>query len=296
MFKLHIVGQELEGKIGGGHSWVSNMSRCFDLVSPEECDIYLITSVSMLPKLSVIPRDKKIVLRVDNVLKKSCNSDCYGLYGDEKITRMEALKQVADIADLVVYQSKWAEEYLDPYLKAKNKVVIMNSGDEKVFKPEGEKYEPIHIFYDKAFPIKSYLYSRSSNHDNKQWHKVYYWWQYQQRKEPDSLLLIAGRFSPENVPNNFDFFNGENIRYLGFTTNKEEMAKYLRSSAIFVYAYSYDACSNSLIEAILSGCDIKYLDKSGGALDIDNAFLAYGKEYFYLDRMKLEYQDNFNKL
>jgi glycosyltransferase involved in cell wall biosynthesis len=287
--KLFILGQELEGKIGGGHTWLSHMKQGFDLVPKEDCDVYVITSVSMLPKLSEIPRDKKIVLRVDNVLKKSCNSDVYPFRGD-KVSRMEAMKQIAEIADKVVFQSYWAKDYLNPFLKVPEEktAVILNATDEKIFNDKGRKS----IF--NAKPV--YLYSRSSNHDNKGWHLVYYDYQYEQRKHPEAMLFIAGRFSMENIPNNFDFFNGENIQYLGFIQSPEEMALYLRQADYFYASYHMDACSNSLIEAILCGCRIKYLDKSGGAVDIENAYLEYGKEYFYLERMIKEYKKLFEEV
>ena len=60
-------------KIGGGHSFGRNFRKCFpnEIVdTPEECDIYFISGASMLNKLSEIPTNKKIVLRVDNILKK----------------------------------------------------------------------------------------------------------------------------------------------------------------------------------------------------------------------------------
>ena len=284
MAKLHILGQS-ENKQGGGWSWCNNMCNLFETTTPEEADVYVITSVSMLPKLSVIPKDKPVVLRVDNVLKKSCNSDVYPFEGD-KVSRMEALKLVAQRADRVVFQTEWAKDYLNPYLEVpESKIaIILNSTDEKVFNEKGAVNNP-----------NIYLYSRSSNHDNKQWHGVYYFWQYHWRKNQDDILWIAGRFSIENVPNKFDFFQGEKHHYLGFL-ERDKMAIVLKEAGTFIYSYHMDCCSNSLIEALLSGCDIKYLDKSGGAEEIDNAFLAYGKEYFYLERMKKEYQEVFNAI
>ena len=129
IMKLHILGQE-QDKRGGGWSWISNMKQGFELTSPEECDVYVISSVSMLSSIDEIPK-KPLVLRVDNVLKKSTNRDM--VYDGRKVTRMEGLKIISDMADMVVYQSTWAMNYLDPYLKAKNKCVVLNSSNEKIF-------------------------------------------------------------------------------------------------------------------------------------------------------------------
>lgn len=272
--KLHILGQE-QDKQGGGWSWISNMKQGFELTSPEECDVYVVSSVSMLSAISDIPK-KPLVLRVDNVLKKSTNRDM--VYDGRKVTRMEGLKIISDMADMVVYQSTWAMNYLDPYLKAKNKCVILNSSNEKIFNPDGDIIKTDRIVY---------LYSRSSNHDNKQWHKAWYTFQ-ELHRDNDLELWITGKFSPENVPANFDFFNGERIRYWGFV-DKEQMALLFRSANTFMYSYYNDACSNTLIEALLSGCEPMMLEESGGAKEIMDKYNKYGKEYFYLNRMFDEY-------
>jgi len=284
--KLYLLGANHEGKVGGGWTFSKNLVKCFqnDLVdNPEDCDIFFITSLSMLGKLSEIPKNKKVVLRVDNILKRSCNRDIYPFEGD-KVTMMEALKIVAQKVDLVVYQSEWSKNLLDSFLQPKKSVVIMNSADESVFKPEGGKLPT-----DREI----YFYSRSSNHDNKQWHKVYYDYQYKHRENPNRELWIAGRFSPENIPNNFDFYGNELIKYLGFVNDPENMALFMRNADHFYMAYSFDACSNTYIENLLCGGDPIVLDNSGGTQEILDKFRYYGPEYFYLKRMKEEYEKMF---
>ena len=64
--KIYTAGY-VPDKVGGGFSFLRNFRKCFAdqiVETPEECDIYFITSVSMLSKLSEIPKDKKVVLRV----------------------------------------------------------------------------------------------------------------------------------------------------------------------------------------------------------------------------------------
>lgn len=278
-----------EEKLGGGHSFLRNFRKCFkdQLVdTPEECDIYFITSVSMLGKLSLIPKNKKIVVRVDNVLKRSCNRDIYPFEGD-KVTMMEALKLVAQRADLVVYQSEWSKNLLDPFLRPKKSVVIMNSADEGIFNPDGGK-----------LPVEKdiYFFCRSSNHDNKAWYKAYYWYIEEFRKNPNSELWIAGRFSPENIPNRFDFFQGETVKYLGYVTDPEAMAFYFRTCKKYLYTFEFDAASNTLIESLLSGANVEMLSNSGGAQEIMTEFIVTGADYFKLPRMKQEYEEALNVL
>lgn len=286
--KIYIEGNN-SNKIGGGWSFRDSFRKCFDgqiVDNPQEADFYLIPSVSMLPKLSVIPWDKKVVLRVDNVLKKSCNRDIHD-FGGEKVSLMLAMKQIAQKANLTVFQSQWAKDYLEPYLKPKKSVVILNSVDETIFNPDGRK-----------IPVGKktiYFYSRSSNHDNKGWHKIYYDFQYRYREDSNLELWIIGRFSLENIPNNFDFFNGEIIKYLGYITDPEAMAMYMRSADFIYVPYSFDACSNTTIEGLMSGCIPKILDNSGGTKEILDKF-KNKKDYFKLERMKREYKINLEGL
>lgn len=278
--KIYTQGYN-ESKQGGGHSFLRNFRKCFKdniVDDPKDCDIYFITSVSMLNKLSEIPKDKKIVLRVDNILKKSCNSDMYPFKGN-KVSRMVAMRILAQKADLVIYQSEWAKNLLDGFLRPSKSVVILNSADENIFNPDGGQ-----IPVDRDI----YFYSRSSNHDNKAWYKAYYWYIEEFRKNPDSELWITGRFSPENIPNSFDFFQGETIKYLGYVTDPEAMAMYFRTCRKYIYTYEFDACSNTLVEAMLCGAIIEMLSLSGGSGEIVR--YREDKDYFKLPRMKQEYK------
>lgn len=272
--KLYILGQDKD-KIGGGWSFVSNMKKCFDVVSEQDADTYLITSVSMLEKISQIPFDKKVILRVDNVMSKSKNRDIYNLDG-RKVSRMEALQIIAKMADITVYQSKWCKDYLDDFIKPKKSTIIMNSVDQS-------------IFYNDNNGKNTYLYSRSSNHDNKQWHKAHYYFQIVHKRVDGAKLFITGRFSDENLLYNFDFFNNENYTFYGTIQKPEDMANIMRGSEFYIYPYYNDACSNTLIEALSCGCKPIMLEDSGGAYEIYEHYKYNGIKYFSLDRMKEEY-------
>jgi len=296
--KIFIVGNEQPDKFGGGPSFIKNLTRItedpnFEItMNPEECDIYFITSVSLLDKMSQIPKGKKVVLRIDNVLKDSNNRRMYGEWTD-KITRMEAMRLINQkYADAVVYQSQWAYDYLKPFLGASKgfERVILNGSDDSLYNPTGGKipsdYRPV------------YLYVRSSNHDNKGFHVA--WWEYQkiQRREPNAVLWIVGRFSPENNEHNFDFFQGENYKYWGFVADPEQMALIYRSADCLLFPFFMDACSNTLIEAILSGLKIRVLigGNTGGTPEIIEKFKQQGRDYFRLERMLNDYKLCFKEL
>ncbi len=286
--KIYLVGwEQLKDKYGGGWTWGRNFSKGFELVDkPEDCDVYVISSIAMLSKTSEVPTNKKIVLRVDNVLKKSANRDIYHI-GDVKITRMEAMKEIGQRADLIIYQSEWAKDYLSGFIDSKSpSKVIMNSGDESIFNEKNDKS------FNNGW---NYLYSRSSRHDSKGWHVAWYYYQQLHRQHINSKLYIVGKFSGENLENDFDFFNGENYQYLGFLNDPEDLATLYRSCE-FIYPYYNDACSNTLIEAILCGSRVHWLEESGGAKEIRKKLETEGKEYFYLKRMNNEYKKAFKEI
>ena len=284
--KVFVVGNDKENKIGGGWSWLNNFRKGdWEIVEdPKDCDIYLVTAVSMLDKVSQIPFEKKVVLRVDNALLDSRNGRIYGLEG-EKITRMEAMRQIAQKADAIVYQSNWAKSYLKPFLGACGGVerVIINGSDDELFNPDLGKLPKENTIY---------LYVRSSNHDNKGFYIAHYEFEMIHRKDPTAILWIAGRFSPENLKHNFDFFFEENYKYLGYIQDRETMALYMRSADYLLYSYFNDCSSQTLVEAYLSGLKIKWLvgSESGGSPEIRNLINKNGREALSYRRMNQEYK------
>lgn len=259
---IHIPSQN---KIGGGWSFANNLSR---ISAPyDEAEVYLIPGATMVERSEVERAKadgKKIVLRVDNHLLPSRNRN----------TGMSRLKGYAEQADLLVYQSEWARDYLKDFTK-KDGIVIMNGTDTELFKPSTK--------------TKDYVYARSSRINEKGWEMARYWFS----RNGSGTLNIVGKFSYENLEYNFDFYNGETFRYYGLVS-REALATLLSSTAHFLYSYFMDACSNTLIEALVSGCeviDVYGMLGTGGAPEIMNKFKSEGREYFSLDRVCKEYED-----
>lgn len=271
--KIHLAKYEAN-RPGGGWTFMRNFSAGMGghISDYGNSDIYFISGASMVERSEVqqAKQDgKKIVLRVDNALRNSRNRG----------TGMTRMKDFADLADLVVYQSEWSRDYLSSYL-GKNGPVIINGVDTNLFYP-AEKKEEI------------YLYSRFNRDETKNWEIARYWYSRQQLKQPEAKLWIVGAFSPELIEYNFDFYNGENYVYQGVMTSAEPMANLLRNAKYFIYSYFADACSNSLIEAICCGCEIidphHFLD-TGGAPDILQT------EDLSIDRMCREYTEVLSSL
>lgn len=250
-----------------------NFAKGVELYPYEESDVYIIAGASMVERSEVIKAKedgKKVILRVDNALRNSRNRG----------TGMTRMKDFAEISDLVIYQSHWAREYLRPYLK-KDGPIIVNGTDRKIFYPPKQRTRNI------------YLYSRFNRDETKNWEVARYWYSQKQLEDPTAELWIVGAFSPELVEYNFDFYNNENFRYMGTLTDPASMADVYRNAKYFIYTYFADACSNSLIEAICSGCEIvdphHFLD-TGGAPDILQT------EDLSLERMCREYEVEIGKL
>lgn len=235
---------------GGGWTFARYFNDHFGQSRYEESDIYFVTSASMVQRDEVKKAKedgKKIVLRVDNAIRNSRNRN----------TGMTRLYDFAKWADLVIYQSEWAKKFLMPFLK-KDGTVILNGVDTELYNANRRSENNAH----------SYLYARSSRDEGKQWINSWYWFVEQYANQPESTLEIVGKFSPENLEYNFDFYNGEKYRFMG---EQRSLVDSYRRNRYFLYSFTNDACSNTLLEAKASGClivDVYGALKTGGAPEI----------------------------
>ena len=241
--KVHIPNFDTS-KIGGGWTQTRYLAEGLGNSSYEEADIYFISGATMVSHSEVekaFDDNRKIVLRVDNHLLPSRNRN----------TGISRMKAFAKMADLIVYQSEWARNYLLPMLG--DGKVILNGVDTSIFKP-GTNHD-------------NSLYVRSSRINEKGWEMARYWFS---RNNEGKTLNIVGKFSGENIEYNFDLYNGEKFKFWG-EQPRENLAEIMRSSKYFLYSYFMDACSNTLLEARASGCeiiDIYGMLQTGGAPEI----------------------------
>ena len=268
---------------GGGWSFLNNLSKGLKALghqvvdSISDADIAIVSGATMVNRDTVREvKDKgiRLVVRVDNIPRNSRNRN----------TGTSRLKDYAEWADVVVYQSKWAREYISDFVK-RNGVVIHNSVDENIFKPEGRKKDYI------GSPV--YLYSRFNRDENKRYEEAWYEYQMIHRKNPSALLVLVGKFSPEHREYSFDFFRGERYKEPMIVTNPEEMAEIYRGCDYLMAPYYNDACSNTYIEALCCGLKLYKPSMTGGTPEIIDMYKKYGAEYFALNRMTEEYMDVF---
>lgn len=263
--KINILNYEPD-RIGGGWSAARNLYTAFNFTY-EESDVVLICGATQASHEQVRQAQKdgkKIVLRIDNHLLPSRN----------RATGMSRMQSFADVADLVIYQSQWARDYLSPII-GKDGVVILNGVDTKIFNTEGRG------------ETKDYLYVRSSRIAEKGWERARYWFS---RHHNGDFLYIAGKFSSENLEYKFDFINNEKHIFLGEIPH-ERLANEMKTHKYFLYSYFMDCCSNTLLEAKASGMEI--IDvfgdlQTGGAPEIMEC------EDLSLERMCREYKEAIN--
>ena len=258
--KSHILNYEPD-RIGGGWSQARYLYNGLGGASYEQSEVVIITGPTMATHDQVrqAKQDgKKIVFRVDNAVRDSRNRG----------TGMTRMKAFCDAADLVIYQSEWAKKFLMPFT-GKDGVVILNGVDTKKFAPSS-----------RGQAGDTYLYVRSSRDEGKQWIMAWYWF----INHPGELRIV-GKFSHENIDWNFDFYNNEHFLFLG---EQRDMASIYRDSKYFLYTYLNDACSNTLLEAKASGCeiiDVYGMLKTGGAPEI------MACEDISVERMIKEYKE-----
>lgn len=262
--------------VGGGWTFILNLSKTLNIYPYDEAGIYFIPSASMVSRDDVnqAKQDgKKIVLRVDNIIRNSRNRN----------SGMSRMKDYAEWSDLVIYQSEFAKNLLDPYLNSKNNTVILNSCDESYFHhPTNSK---------KLAGVSRYLYARSSTDETKNWDIARM--SFQASPGPKLLTIIGKPFKEDMSQYNYDFYQGEDVKYLGEIRDKSTLAEIYRNHDYLLYSYFQDACSNTLIEALCSGMKILNcygMAETGGAPEIIQKFNDFGPDYFRLSRMGKEYE------
>lgn len=242
--KVHILNYE-PNRTGGGWTAARYLYEGLEVAPYEEADTVLVTGPTMASHGDVDKAKadgKKIVLRIDNAVRNSRNRG----------TGMTRMKAFCDKADLVIYQSEWAKRFLYPFTKVDG-AVVLNGVDTDRFSGKGRLESN----------TNSYLYCRSSRDEGKQWIMAWYWF-----VNNPGLLNIVGKFSSENLEWGFDFFNNE--RYI-FWGEQKDMPSIYANNKYFLYTYLNDACSNTLLEARASGCeiiDVYGMLQTGGAPEI----------------------------
>lgn len=275
-YKIHVAGYAPD-KLGGGWSFANNFVKGLGgNATYNDADVYFIPGPTMVSKEDVhkAKQDgKKIVLRVDNIVRNSRNRN----------TGMSRMKRYSELADLVIYQSKYARELLGKKFLKVDGPIILNGCDLDIFNPRGRQ----------EIGTARFLYSRVNRDETKNFEMARFIFQEESRiRNGDATLNLVGEYSPELKAYNFDFYSDEDVRYWGTVEDPNIMASIYRNSDYLIYTFWNDACSNTLIEALCSGCQVidhYNMAHTGGAPDIIYAFRKWGNAYFSIQRMTDDY-------
>lgn len=231
--------------IGGGFSFWRNfqkgMSKKVHFVRTwQECDIFFIMGITTVVKEEVFEAKragKTIILRVDNVPRKSRN---------RRSSPHERLKEFADMADVVIYQSQWAKDYCFPLCG--DGTIIHNGVDLDVFRPNKELQKP-----------NRYLFAYHGKNETKGFWQAHLEFQYIFRADQSAefwFIYDFGRDLQELQTASFDFWQAEKYRHIEKCESAEEMAELLQQCGKLIYPSISDAAPNIVLEARACGLEI----------------------------------------
>lgn len=237
---------------GGGSTFLRNLQKALkefgdELVETgEDYDAYLVAGASLSDRSEVEEAKRKgkpIVLRVDNILEDSRNRN----------TGMRKMREFAQLADVIVFQSEWAKRLLKPYCG--DGIVIYNGVDTDVFYPRKT---------EKTWDNLRILYTKNSRNEVKRFHEVQYWWREYCLDKDDDTLVLVGNFAREmqQIDHPFEFHNDESFEYKGLVSH-EKLADIMRECDLAFLPYYADACSNTVLEAQACGLPVLYCDYGG---------------------------------
>lgn len=266
-------------KLGGGMTFRKNFTEINlgqgnKIVENElEADHTLIVSSTLVGKEIVRNLKKPFFLRIDNLPKESRNRG----------TAITRLSEYALRAKGLIYQSKWAKEYvgwiLNNYYGAKRPDrVIYNGINTAIYNNRGARHKK-----------NIYIYSRFNRDETKAWDEARYIFHQAFRKDPSVELWIIGAFSPDNLEYKFDFVCGEKFKFFGIINDEPLMASLFKQAGYFLAPYYNDACSNTILEAKACGLEL-IVNYSGGTPEILEL------EDISRERMVKEYLDFFEEL
>lgn len=272
-------------QIGGGMTFYKNLKKgASDLIFVDnwrDCDFILITGATMTNRDEMKEAKaggKKIVFRIDNLPKDSRNRG----------TAFSRVKDFAQMADWIIFQSEWAKDYVgwwlvDNSIDINSKSSIIHNGVDTEF------------FYknDKEKNDKRYLFVQFNRDENKREREAFYDFHQAFRKDKDVELWIVGRFSPELVNYNFDFFGGESVKYLNVIEDRLQLGDTMRSCKYFLFPAYADAAPNTLMEAMACGCEPVGVNPVGGSIEIKTLM---DKGVRTIQDMAEDYKSVFSKL
>lgn len=234
-------------QVGGGFSFLRTFKKYAEragvqiLDDWQEADIGLISGVTLVQPSVVAEAERNgvpIIFRVDNVPRKSRN---------KRNTPHERMREIADLASVVVYQSKWAENYCKPLCG--DGMIIYNGVDTEVFSPAKKKQD-----------CERWLFAYHGKNEMKSFWAAHLLFELRARENPQAEFLFAVQFpsADEKVlaEANYDFWNGEKVTRVSCPQSPQEMADLMRQCTHYVHPAISDAAPQTVLEARACGLEV----------------------------------------
>lgn len=277
-------------QIGGGFTFLQNFIKGgkgkFEVVDNwQDCDIVLITSVTMTQRAEMEEAKKagkKIVCRIDNFVKDSRNRG----------TAISRMRDFSKMADYIIFQSKWAEDYVGWFFKEKVGIKDLDNKSSVIYNGVDTDF----FFYkDKPEERRGnvYLFVQYNRDENKRFPEAAMYFHQQWRQRQNIELWCVGNFTPELVQYNFDFFAGETVRYVPAILDRMELGDLMRRAKYLLFPAYCDCSPNTVSEAIACGVTPLITNPAGGTDEVVANCL--NKTYTIQD-MAQSYLKIFNKL
>ena len=283
--KIYIPNlQDNLNKIGGGFTFLNNLYKGLknkiEFVNNwKNCDIIFIFGITTINKSEIqnaINTGKKLVLRVDNIPRKSRN---------KRQSPAERLTEFGNKSNMVIYQSKWCKEYAGYFITNKNETIINNGVDTSNFN-----------FDSRNSDGNTYLYINYNDNPNKRFDEALYWFDMEWRKNNKAHLIIAGQVPKiyiEHPEYNWDLPTSGRVEYIGIINSPKQVANLMKICDYLLYPSFAEAYPNTILEAMACGMEIKYVNDIGGTREAINRNIAHIKT---IEEMSNKYLKVFNNL
>ncbi len=260
MIKIYVPNlQDNLNKLGGGFTFLKNIHKGLNgkvefVDNWVKCDIVFVFGITTIDKTELhnaINGGKKLVLRVDNIPRKSRN---------KRQAPAERLTEFGNKASMVIYQSEWCKEYAGYFIDNDNNCIINNGVDTSIFNTDGRNSNG-----------KTYLYINYNDNPNKRFDEALYWFDMYWRKDNDIKLIIAGnapRIYIDNPQYNWDVPTNANIEYVGVKNSPEAVAELMKKCDYLIYPSFAEAYPNTVLEALSCGMQIDNVNKIGGTREL----------------------------
>lgn len=234
-------------QIGGGWSFLRTFRKYAERAGVRIVDDWhgadggLVSGVTLVEPEEVRRAVKSgipIVFRVDNVPRKSRN---------RRNTPHERMKEIADLATIVVYQSKWAERYCNPLCG--DGTVIYNGVDTDIFNTVGR---PDNV-------PESWLFAYHGKNEMKGFWTAHLLFQFRARENPSAKFYFINDFGKdfsELQDANIDFWNDEDWFHFPKVDNPVLLADLMRRCTHLVHPAIADAAPQTVLEARACGLEI----------------------------------------